>query len=564
MSDIMKGMSFEKLIRQSISEYRLKKSIFDVKAIAVNDGKKTFKFCNGKLESPLGIAAGPHTQLAQNLVACYAGGARFLELKTVQILYGDDLGIPRPCIRASDEGYNVEWSSEYSTKEAMNEYIKAWVATKVIAKEFSLGDPEGFEYNMSVGYDLEGIKSKAVDDFLNGLTDASEIECFKECKQYLLDNLDLFENVDREYVESIPANIAKSVSLSTMHGCPADEIEAIATYLIEEKKFNTFVKCNPTLLGYDYVRNILNDMGYDYIYIDNHQFEVDLKLDQAVKMINTLIEKAGRVGVVFGVKLSNTMPVEIKEEELPGNTMYMSGKSLYPLTISLARLLTQKIGDKLEISYSGGADKNNIRDIFAAGIYPITICTTLLQPSGYEKIKPLHDLLLKEEYPKERKLHLDKLENLVEGLRTNKNYCKSPAQRKKTDEHIDYRGVSERDNLKCRVLCQNCIKVCPNRANTFVETPEGKWILHIDDACNECGNCQFSCVQPCHPFRDRFTLFSSKEMMQKSENKGVAFVDNRFYVRLEKDIEEYQYNELPKFAKEVVDSIRKTHLYLVE
>jgi len=166
--------------------------------------------------------------------------------------------------------------------------------------------------------------------------------------------------------------------------------------------------------------------------------------------------------------------------------------------------------------------------------------------------------------PKERKLHLDKLENLVEGLRTNKNYCKSPAQRKKTDEHIDYRGVSERDNLKCRVLCQNCIKVCPNRANTFVETPEGKWILHIDDACNECGNCQFSCVQPCHPFRDRFTLFSSKEMMQKSENKGVAFVDNRFYVRLEKDIEEYQYNELPKFAKEVVDSIRKTHLYLVE
>lgn len=43
------------------------------------------------LESPLGVAAGPHTQLAQNIVACYAGGARFIELKTVQVMYGEEL-----------------------------------------------------------------------------------------------------------------------------------------------------------------------------------------------------------------------------------------------------------------------------------------------------------------------------------------------------------------------------------------------------------------------------------------------------------------------------------------
>lgn len=59
--------------------------------------------------------------------------------------------------------------------------------------------------------------------------------------------------------------------------------------------------------------------------------------------------------------------VDIKHKELPGNTMYMSGKSLYPLAISLAKILGEAIGEGLEISFSGGADKNNIDEIFEAG-----------------------------------------------------------------------------------------------------------------------------------------------------------------------------------------------------
>jgi putative selenate reductase len=47
----------------------------------------------------------------------------------------------------------------------------------------------------------------------------------------------------------IPARISDSVTLSTMHGCPPDEIERISQYLIEERGLHTTVKCNPTLLG---------------------------------------------------------------------------------------------------------------------------------------------------------------------------------------------------------------------------------------------------------------------------------------------------------------------------
>ena len=563
MRDIMVPMSFDKLINQCLTEYRTKKSLFDVKAIVTADTEKNMEFYGRGLESPLGVAAGPHTQLAQNIVACYAGGARFIELKTVQVMYGEELGIQKPCIRANDEGYSVEWSSELYALDAMNEYIRAWFATKIVAKEFGLGNPDAFQFNMSVGYNLEGIKTPAVDGFLNGLNDASTTKVFQECKQYLLDNLHLFENVDADFINSIPAHVCNTITLSTMHGCPADEIEKIAAYLIEEKGFNTFIKCNPTLLGYDYVRKIMDDMGYDYLSIDKHQFEIDLKFDQAVKMINNLIALAKIKGVKFGVKLCNTMPVDIKHKELPGNTMYMSGKSLYPLAISLAKILGEAIGEGLEISFSGGADKNNIDEIFEAGIYPITVCTTLLQPMGYEKLAKLYEQLHAIEYPTARKLNLAKINELVEKVRTDKNYCKSEAQRKKTDEHISYEGVSEKDNLKCKVLCQTCIRVCPNRANTYIETSEGKILLHIDDSCNECGNCQYLCIQPCLPYRDRLTYFSSKQMMEESENKGLSIQGDKYLVRLEKEIVECTYDELSDFMKSVVDSIKKTHSYLI-
>lgn len=564
MSDLMLAMPFAKLIEQAITEYRQNQSVFNVKKLVFNGDSKRLPFTGNRLENPLGVAAGPQTQLAQNLVACYVGGARFLELKTVQKLYGEDLGIPRPCIRANDEAYNVEWSSEFSPREAMEEYIKAWVATKVLAKEFGFGDPDGFAYNMSVGYDLAGIQSEAVDAFLNGMNDASETECFKACKQYLLDNLHLFEHVDAAFVEGISPHVATSISLSTMHGCPAHEIEKITSYLLVEKKFNTYLKCNPTLLGFDYVRNLLNEMGYDYLDVDPHQFEVDLKLPEALVMIRNLQVKAREVGRHFGVKLSNTMPVGIHHDELPGSTMYMSGKSLYPLTISLARLLRSHLDENLEISYSGGADQNNIVQIFRAGIYPITVCTVLLQPQGYEKLQKLNQLLQAEDYPQERYVRLDLIEELVAALPTNKHYCKSEAQRKKYEQYQPCAGTSDKSGLTCRVFCQNCINVCPNRANTKVETASGKWILHLDDACNECGNCHFWCVQPCQPYRDRLTLFSSRDMMQKSSNAGFYVEGETYYVRLDGEIKKQSFADLPTWLQEVVSALQNKQAYLLK
>ena len=178
---------------------------------------------------------------------------------------------------------------------------------------------------MSCGYNLEGIKDKKIDDFIEGLKDARDTEVFKECKTWLLDHADLFEHVTKEDIEAIPSEICNSITLSTMHGCPPQEIENIVMYLLKEKHINTYVKCNPTLLGYEFVRKAMDDLGYDYMAFTDFHFKDDLQYEDAVPMLRRLKETAAQEGLSFGVKLTNTFPVDIKRQELPGEEMYMSG-----------------------------------------------------------------------------------------------------------------------------------------------------------------------------------------------------------------------------------------------
>ena len=98
----------------------------------------------------------------------------------------------------------------------------------------------------------------------------------------------------------------------------------------------------------------------------------------------------------FGVKITNTFPVDVKQNELPSEEMYMSGKSLYPLSISLAAKLSEEFDGKLRISYSGGADYHNIKEIVDAGIWPVTVATTLLKPGGYDRMSQMVSILEKE------------------------------------------------------------------------------------------------------------------------------------------------------------------------
>ena len=383
MSEKMYPIPFKSLMNWVTSEYAASGEVFGVRK-AYHAAGKSLPIFGERIETPFGPAAGPNSQLAQNIIAAYFAGARFFELKTVQKMDGAELAacVPRPCILANDEGYNQEWSTELTVPQAMDEYIKAWCALKILAKIYGLGDPDGFVFNMSVGYDLEGIKGEKVDTYLNGMTDASRTAIFGECKAALKE---LFPE-EGAFIDAISPRVSRSVTLSTLHGCPPDEIERIATYLISEKHLHTFIKCNPTILGYETARRTLDSMGYDYIVFDDHHFREDLQWADAVPMFERLQALADQTGVEFGLKLSNTFPVDTTRGELPNDEMYMSGRSLFPLTIEMCHRISRQFGGKMRISFAGGAEYFNCDKLFAAGIWPITVATTILKPGGYNRL----------------------------------------------------------------------------------------------------------------------------------------------------------------------------------
>lgn len=378
----MRVLPFERILGWILTERASHRSIFGIPEEAFWTPDPGFPFAaemfGQLLLAPVGPAAGPHTQLAQNIVAAWLCGGRFIELKTVQIM--DELDIPRPCIDMADEGYNVEWSQELKLDESASEYVKAWVLIHVLHRVLGFRGPVGTVFNMSVGYDLEGIKSPRVTAFMDRLTDASaEIALLRQ---------KLGQTFPEVAEIEIPAQIANNVTLSTMHGCPPQEIERIGRYLLEERGLHTFVKLNPTLLGKEEVREILHDrLGFREIAIPDRVFDHDLPYDEAVDLIQSLQSVAAKQGLTFGVKLSNTLAMANHRRTLPGDEVYMSGRALYPITMNLFRRLSEALDGNLLVSYSGGADSENVATILSCGACTVTAATDLLKPGGYGRLR---------------------------------------------------------------------------------------------------------------------------------------------------------------------------------
>ena len=431
MSELMIPIPFKELMNWIMTEYRQEGSVFGVHRPYVAGEKSLPIFGSEKIETPFGPAAGPNTQLAQNIIAGYFAGARFFELKTVQKVDGADLAacISRPCILAEDECYNCEWSTELYVQQAYEEYVKAWCACHILSRVCGLGQPDGFVFNMSVGYDLEGIKGPKIDKYLNEMMDASGTPIFQECIKVLRE---MFPG-EEDLIAAIPARISNSVTVSTLHGCPPDEIERIASYLITEKGLHTFVKCNPTLLGYQSARDILDSMGYDYIAFGEKHFNEDLQYADAIPMFRRLLALAGERGLEFGLKLSNTFPVDVKQGELPSEEMYMAGKSLFPLTIEMARRVSKEFDGRLRLSYSGGADFFNIDKLFQCGIWPITMATTELKPGGYQRFTQIGEKLEALAFHPFTQVDVNKVEALALAIREDKYHVKAvkPLPRRK-------------------------------------------------------------------------------------------------------------------------------------
>ena len=499
-----------------------------------------------RVATPVGPAAGPHTQMAQNIVLAWLSGARTFELKTVQVL--DELDIERPCIDMENVGYNIEWSQELTLAESLAEYTKSALMLAVLRRweplTLAVGDMAGpagdHAFELSVGYDLAGIRSDRVTAFIAGLLDAREA-------------IDRFRReipAPFQSLRDVPvtARIVDHATLSTFHGCPPDEIEDIVKHLMTAHGLDVSVKLNPTLLGLETVREILHDrLGHTEVPLVPAAFAADLKFERALEMITRLEEFAASHGREFGIKLTNTLVVGNERGVMPGEQMYLSGKPLHVMAVTLLDRLVEALPGMLRlgggdgpvpVAFSAGIDKDNLVDAVALGLMPVTICSDLLKPGGYGRMAQglrklvktmkiagltgLDGLLDKADSEAKAAGHRDSVQALSRHLATPEGLA--PYALAATGKPL--RRVDHQLEMFDCVACANCVTVCPNDAFLQIPTKGADGLearvqyLVLAELCNDCGNCTTFCPEDGSPHLIKPRLYTEVAAWEVGGSRG--------------------------------------------
>lgn len=551
---------FGALARRMFRELDRAQAIFDLPArrFVLGHAQRDLgvRFHGQRAATPFGPAAGPNTQLAQNIVLSWLAGGRVIELKTVQV--NDTLTIPRPCIDMQTVGYNVEWSQELKLEQSLEEYVKGAMLVQLLVASGRLPLAPGMEhtvFDMSVGYDLAGIGSERVQAFIRGMMDATPV--VERLRRQIPAELAQYRDLP------FTTGLSTTLTLSTFHGCPPEEIERIVDFLLRELHLHCVIKLNPTLLGKAELRGLLHDaLGYTDLRVPDRAFDHDTTWDQAAGFVDRLGQTAAALRLSLGVKFSNTLIVENHRAFFPASEreMYLSGPPLHVLALHLVRRFRRAFGDRFPISFSAGIERANFPDAVALGLVPITACTDLLKTGGYARPHGYFDELGR---------RMDEVQAVTVDEFILRSYVKEPAapnplpatpdrvseaKLRNTETYVerathDPRYAAESNRKPPRkigrrlvlfdcITCDKCIPVCPNDANfTFAVAPteipltrlrregtawrattdgtlairEKHQIGNFADFCNDCGNCDVFCPEDGGPYVLKPRVFLSRE-----------------------------------------------------
>ena len=477
--------------------------------------------------------------MAQNIILAWLGGARLFELKTVQVL--DDLVVGRPCIDMQTIGYNIEWSQELEVAASLEEYVKAWMAIHLLRqweplREHVGPDPGSHVFDMSVGYDLAGISTEKVQ-----CVHRRPARCHAGHRAAAgLDS----RSRSRAWPDlDFGSRIADTVTLSTFHGCPPEEIDQITRHLMTRHEVDVIVKLNPTLLGFEGVGEILHgDLGYDEVQLRPEAFAADLQFDQALDLIVDLQDFAGANGRRFGIKLTNTLVVGNHKGFMPDDPMYLSGPPLHVLATGVLDRLMAALpgafapeGGPIQVSFSAGVNKENLSETIGMGVVPATICSDLLKPGGYGRLEPMLRRLT-EDLKAASCFDLDAWRGHRSDLareggapasgRSPPGGSSPGVRRTQGGQRQAPREVDHMLEMWGCVACNFCVTVCPNDAFFRLPTPEGSGLdgrqqyLFFAELCNECGNCMVFCPEIGDPAVVKPKLYLDPDRFAAAEGQG--------------------------------------------
>jgi putative selenate reductase len=562
---VLRPYPFSALVRRMFAELESRDSIFELprRKFFLGDARHDYscRFHGIRASTPLGPAAGPHSQMAQNLVLSWLVGCRILELKTVQIK--DELVIPRPCIDMETVGYNIEWSQELKLEESLEEYVKGAMLIEMLKASgrlpFLAGSGDTI-YDLSVGYDLDGIGSERVTAFIRGMMNARPT--IERLRREIPIEFRTLRDLD------FPERLASTATLSTFHGCPPQEIERIMESLLREHRLHSIVKLNPMLLSKAEARRLLHGvLGYDDIRIPDSAFERDATWDEACGFIERLSAMAHLLGLGFGVKLTNTLIVENHRSFFPSSEkeMYLSGPPLHVLSMNLALRIRERFGPQLPISFSAGIDRANFPDAVALGLLPITVCTDLLKPGGYARAALYWDSLASRMDQAGAKTLEEFILNsggspaasrdeaILRNTRTYVEFATSDPRYAKPANSKPPKKIGRHLALLDCITCDKCIPVCPNAAIFTLPIPvgdlpggnlvfdEGAWklipgepvsirekhqIAIFADFCNECGNCDVFCPEDGGPYVWKPTFYGTAQAFEEAAPRNGFYLDH--------------------------------------
>jgi putative selenate reductase len=246
--------------------------------------------------------------------------------------------------------------------------------------------------------------------------------------------------------------------------------------------------------------------------------------------------------------------------------MYLSGPPLHVLSTSLLDELDRALPGTLAVdghdgtvavSFSAGVTKKNFPTVAGLGLTPITVCSDLLKPGGYGRLKPMLAALadamasagcadLEAWQAHERGVALaagfpGPIAAYVAGLHdSGQNGAYTRAGTATLPRRVDH--VLERWGC---VACNVCVTVCPNDAFFRLPTPDTMEVagrqqyLLFAELCNECGNCRVFCPEEGDPAAVKPALFLDPDRFSLGDRPGflLASADGRVTVRASPGLE---------------------------
>lgn len=546
MSELVPG-SFSSLLIHAFDELERNGSIFGLpsRKFSKPDPRRdtAIRVHGRRVAAPVGASAGPHTQMAQNLVLCWLGGARVVELKTVQAM--EAITVPRPCIESRDVTLNVEWSQELGLGQSLEEYVRASMLIDMLAPFVGITDRPLFD--LSVGYDLKGISSEPVVAFMRGMMDATPtVERLRK---------EIPARFAKLRETAFTTGIASTITLSTFHGCPVSEIESIADFVMSEIGLDCTIKLNPTLLGAGSVHDILHEMlGFNDIHVPPTVYANDPAWDDAAAFIDRLQRRARVLGRQFSVKLTNTLVVENNSAFLPLSEKfaYLSGAPLHVLAMNLVRRFRRTFGASLPISFSAGIDRTNYADAVSLGLTPVTVCSDLLKQGGYGRLQ-MYGTELARKMDESGSLTIDDFirrargrvtRSLAEAIIWNtEDYVagleNDPRYRNRRMVHPPKPRERKLRLFDCST-CDLCLAACPNAAifelptlDSGLNLGERHQIAVFADWCNDCGNCEVFCPDLGAPNRLKPVIFTDEERWRNAPRDAFFISPDRVVARID-------------------------------